>query len=114
MTDSEAELRRELAKILETGAMTYDGANKQVLFSADTHIDAIMAAVARHDQTVEQAARIAGMKTARDRVLRRTEIPKDAKNPTRDMIVVIGEECARIIDEDIAALQTNQPGDENG
>lgn len=45
-----------------------------------------------------RAARIDGLKTAKNLVIARTEIPKDAKNPTRDIVVVIGEECARIID----------------
>ena len=47
-----------------------------------------------------------GMKQAKSRVLRRTEIPKDAKNPTRDIVVITGEECARIIQQDIDELQT--------
>lgn len=50
-------------------------------------------------------AKLEGMKLAKSRVLRRTEIPKDAKEPTRDIVVVIGEECARIIDLDIQELE---------
>lgn len=63
----------------------------------------------------EIASRIDGMKQARSRVLRRTEIPKDAKNPTRDIVVEIGEVCAEIIQNDIDALSpTKSDGGENG
>jgi len=57
-------------------------------------------------EEVDRKARIAGMEQACSRVLRRTEIPKDAKNPTRDIVAMVGEECARIISEDIAQLQS--------
>jgi hypothetical protein len=50
-------------------------------------------------------AEIEGMQQAKSRVLRRTEIPKDAKNPTRDFIVILGEEIARFIDQDIVELE---------
>lgn len=30
-------------------------------------------------------------------IIRRTEIPKDARNPTRDEVVILGEELARLI-----------------
>jgi len=53
----------------------------------------------------EIRARIEGMEQAKSRVLRRTEIPKDAKNPTRDVVVEIGEVCADIIQQDIAELR---------
>ena len=49
-------------------------------------------------------ARIDAMQQAKSRVLRRTEIPADAKEPTRDIVVITGEECARIIDLDISDL----------
>ena len=49
-------------------------------------------------------ARIESMQQAKSRVLRRTEIPADAKEPTRDIVVITGEECARIIDLDIDDL----------
>lgn len=49
-------------------------------------------------------ARIDGMEAAKSRVLRRTEIPADAKNPTRDYVVILGEEIAGFIDADIAEL----------
>ena len=49
-------------------------------------------------------AQIKGMEQAKSRVLRRTEIPKDAKNPTRDATVILGEQIADIIDGDIAEL----------
>ena len=57
-------------------------------------------------QRIYAIERQTGMKQAKSRVLRRTEIPKDAKNPTRDIVVITGEECARIIQQDIDALQT--------
>lgn len=46
-------------------------------------------------------SRIAGMELAKSRVLRRTEIPKNVRNPTRDHIVILGEEIAGFIDQDI-------------
>ena len=39
-------------------------------------------------------------KRCRDIILRRTEIPKDARNPTRDSVVVLGEELCNIIDNE--------------
>jgi hypothetical protein len=61
--------------------------------------------------TVKQvtSAKADGMRLAKSRVLRRTEIPKDARQPTRDFVVILGEEIAAIIDQDIATLtqQTN-------
>jgi len=57
-------------------------------------------------------ARIDGMEQAKSRVLRRTEIPKDAKEPTRDIVVEIGELCAEIIDRDIAHLKETEVKDE--
>lgn len=45
-----------------------------------------------------------GMQTAKARVLARTAIPPDAKNPTRDAIVILGEEIAAIIQDDIDRL----------
>ena len=54
----------------------------------------------------ELEARIDGMESAKSRVLRRTEIPRDAKNPTRDWIVILGEEIAGFIDDDITQLST--------
>lgn len=59
----------------------------------------------RHLERMLLEARKQGMEQAKSQVLRRTEIPRDAKNPTRDIVVVVGEECARIIDEDIKELQ---------
>lgn len=59
-------------------------------------------------QQVDRESRINGMKQAKSRVLRRTEIPSDAREPTRDAIVILGEEIADIIQRDIAAL--NQKG----
>lgn len=40
------------------------------------------------DAALEEAAQIA---------LRRTEIPRDARNPTRDQVVIVGEEIAALI-----------------
>jgi len=51
-------------------------------------------------------SQIVSMRQARDRVLRRTEIPADAKNPTRDPTVIIGEAIADIIQGDIDQLQS--------
>jgi hypothetical protein len=48
---------------------------------------------------------IEAMKQAQSRVLRRTEIPKDAREPTRDAIVILGEEIAGIIERDIVQLK---------
>lgn len=44
---------------------------------------------------------INGLRKAKSIVLRRTEIPKDAKEPTRDAVVILGEEIAEIIDQEI-------------
>lgn len=41
---------------------------------------------------------------AKFRVLRRTEIPKDAREPTRDATVILGEQIADIIQQDIEQL----------
>lgn len=51
---------------------------------------------------------IDGMLQAKSRVLRRTGIPKDAKNPTRDVVVIIGEKCADIIQSDIDLLRSDE------
>lgn len=56
-------------------------------------------------QALITRARIDGMRQAQSRVLRRTEIPKDARNPTRDAIVILGEEIAGFIEDDIAQLK---------
>jgi len=60
------------------------------------------------DQRIALEARIDGMEQAKSRVLRRTEIPKDAKNPTRDYVVILGEQIAQFIDDDIATLKQSQ------
>lgn len=44
---------------------------------------------------------IKGLEKAKAIVLRRTEIPKDAREPTRDAVVILGEEIAEIIEEEI-------------
>lgn len=67
---------------------------------------------ASRDQQIALAAEIKGMEKAKARVLRRTEIPADAKKPTRDIVVIVGEECARIIGDDIATLKQTQGGEE--
>jgi len=48
--------------------------------------------------------KVEATRLARDRVLRRTEIPADAKNPTRDSTVILGEYIADIIQGDIDRL----------
>jgi len=55
-----------------------------------------------------EKARLEGMESAKARVLRRTEIPSDARNPTRDWVVILGEEIAGFIDQDIAELHHNK------
>ena len=45
-------IRDRVAQILETGAMTYDSSKKQVLFSAGTHVDAILDLI---EQTCNEA-----------------------------------------------------------
>lgn len=61
-------------------------------------------------QRREVEAEVAGMERARQIVLRRTEIPRDAKNPTRDAVVVLGEEIADLIKNE-AALRSGQEGE---
>lgn len=56
--------------------------------------------------------RIDGMEQAKSCVLRRTEIAADAKNPTRDAIVILGEEIADIIQRDINALEYPKPSED--
>lgn len=63
-----------------------------------------------HKEAVVREAKIQGMQSAKSRVLRRTEIPKDAKNPTRDHIVYLGEHIADIIQQDIDKLTHPQAG----
>jgi transcriptional regulator with XRE-family HTH domain len=53
-------------------------------------------------------AKIEGMRKARLRVLRRTEVPKDARNPTRDYVVILGEQIADIIEDDIKQLRSEE------
>lgn len=53
----------------------------------------------------ERLAMIDGMTKAKSRVLRSTEIPANAKDPTRDAIVILGEQIAERIDRDITDLQ---------
>lgn len=55
-----------------------------------------------------------GMRRARDIVLRRTEIPKDAKNPTRDYVVILGEEIAELIERELTAQPEKQQGENHG
>lgn len=40
---SEEDLRQKIRNILLTGSVTYDNSKGQILFSADTHVDAILA-----------------------------------------------------------------------
>lgn len=54
-------------------------------------------------QSLLEKERAQGMRRAKNIVLRRTEIPKDAKNPTRDYVVILGEEIAELIERDLAA-----------
>lgn len=49
-------------------------------------------------------ARVEGLREAKQIVIRRTEIPADAKNPTRDQTVIIGEACAEAINYRLAQL----------
>lgn len=67
--------------------------------------------VANAKQAIEKLLlqeRIEGMEQAKSRVLRRTEIPKNAKNPTRDATVYLGEAIADIIDDDIKQLEATK------
>lgn len=66
------------------------------------------ALIKSHDQQIALAAKVEGMELAKSRVLRRTEIPRDAKNPTRDYVVILGEQIAQFIDDDIATLKQAQ------
>jgi len=79
----------------------YDKYREATLKKALTRI-----ATALHEGEVR--GRIEGMEQAKNRVLRRTEIPRDAKNQTHDLVVITGEECARIIEQDIAALKSGK------
>ena len=50
------------------------------------------------NDALEEAAQIA---------LRRTEIPRDARKPTRDQVVIVGEEIAQLIREKIREPQSS-------
>jgi hypothetical protein len=65
----------------------------------------IMTAVEEALQRQDVTAQINGMRLAKARVLRRTEVPKDARNPTRDYVVFLGEQIADIIQTDIDKLK---------
>lgn len=51
---------------------------------------------------------LSGMQLARRIVLRRTEVPKDAKIPVRDETVLAGEACADAIDWNISKIEELQ------
>jgi hypothetical protein len=78
----------------------YEGIKTDVADTASTR-KVLEAIIARECDK----ARIAGMEQAKSRVLRRTEIPKDARNPTRDSTVILGEQIADIIQGDIDQLK---------
>lgn len=106
-----SELRKQLIDLIypEYGkTLDYDDLNEinqyifnEIMQKIDQHTDKQVAAA-------DTAGRIAGMKSAQSRVLRRTEIPRDAKNPTRDATVILGEVIAEIIEQDIVNLTAKQ------
>lgn len=62
--------------------------------------------------TALEAAKREAIQASAAIVVRRTEIPKEAKNPTRDGVVILGEEIAGLI---LAQLShRNQPKQEGG
>lgn len=71
----------------------------------DANIIVAKAAIEAYTASIRAEERIAGMEQAKSRVLRRTEIPKDARNPTRDGIVILGEQIASFIEQDIADVR---------
>jgi len=93
--------RLEIYRNMKSGEIDPDMAFRLVNADKKALLQSIEAEAIRREREGE----IRGMKVAKSRVLRRTEIPKGAKNPTRDYIVVLGEDIAAIIDKDILELK---------
>jgi hypothetical protein len=123
-TYSNEQLRDVIAKSLKSFGFQYairhcqtpkhgDGAYVVENWTAETLatfiVDDVQKAIQQATKAAELRGRLAGMEQAKSRVLRRTEIPKDAKNPTRDVVVEVGEVCAEIIEQDIAELKSQLP-----
>lgn len=71
-------------------------------------MDKLMGIIESYGNHRELEGQAIGMQKAKSRVLRRTEIPKDARNPTRDFVVILGEEIAGFIDDDIKTLESQK------
>lgn len=100
MTDSESEALDGILFNLMANSLGVKGSSaigKRAKSEAKAQLQALL-----------DAARLEGLQQAQSIVLRRTEIPKDAKTPTRDAIVILGEEIANIIQQDIEALQAEK------
>lgn len=122
MSLSKSELRGKIVEIL--GLETAPNGDPDFLLIRDGN--GIVLEGTSYTEEVDQLVRlfdqawIDGMEQAKSRVLRRTEIPKGVKNPTRDYVVLLGEEIAGFINQDIERVnyQTNRreverPGGEN-
>lgn len=71
---SDKELRKEITDLFE--AMRCD--KHMGMIDTEFFVESVMTVFVRALHEAETGWRIAGMKQARDRVLRRTEVPKDA------------------------------------
>jgi len=109
--EEDEDLRKKLAMYVAGLAESGDNFMKPEMVSQEVrtaYVDSLFCLVKSRDQRIALEARIYGMEQAKSRVLRRTEIPKDAKNPTRDYVVILGEQIAQFIDDDIATLKQSQ------
>ena len=109
--EEDEDLRKKLAMYVAGLAESGDNFMKPEMVSQEVrtaYVDSLFCLVKSRDQRIALEARIDGMEQAKSRVLRRTEIPKDAKNPTRDYVVILGEQIAQFIDDDIATLKQSQ------
>lgn len=103
---NDLKMEHELVKLAdgtERWVYTYDGVDPYEL--EDSAFSLTVQLIHQYGDTREAEGRISGMKQARAAVIRRTEIPADAKNPTRDYVVILGEEIASIIDDQVAELK---------
>lgn len=58
--------------------------------------------IVRNQQQVEEVVR-KERERIKNIILRRTEIPKGARNPTRDAVVLLGEELVELVTHDVTS-----------
>lgn len=95
------EQQEEISELLEGYKNNPSNSNK-FRYNLFAYIDEVM------QQAIIKAmneATIKELEALRKDLLRRTEIPSDAKFPTRDLVVITGEVCADLVQERIKALK---------